>query len=187
MHTNMLYTGENAGEEAVILTDILGLEDALGTMDFKVAGNETGISAFQLDIKSEGLTLDILERALAQVLDCVCNYIYCIYIVFSLGVLVPVCSAYTYVKPEYVLSPVVQLALIIACCIICIVYQRMRVCNIKKQAKKGRLDIIAQMRTALAGPRPLKDCIPKILSFHVEPEWLGEFLVLLLVFAQVTR
>lgn len=51
----------------MILTDILGLEDALGTMDFKVAGNETGISAFQLDIKSEGLTLDILEKALAQV------------------------------------------------------------------------------------------------------------------------
>ena len=36
---------------------ILGLEDALGTMDFKVAGNETGITTFQLDIKSEGLTL----------------------------------------------------------------------------------------------------------------------------------
>ena len=42
------------------------MEDALGTMDFKVAGNEIGISTFQLDIKSEGLTLNILEKALAQ-------------------------------------------------------------------------------------------------------------------------
>eukprot|EP00596_Hydrurales_sp_CCMP1899_P003549 CAMPEP_0119046454 /NCGR_PEP_ID=MMETSP1177-20130426/46662_1 /TAXON_ID=2985 /ORGANISM="Ochromonas sp, Strain CCMP1899" /LENGTH=812 /DNA_ID=CAMNT_0007019621 /DNA_START=307 /DNA_END=2745 /DNA_ORIENTATION=+ len=61
-----LILGETEGEEPVILTDILGLEDALGTMDFKVAGNETGITTFQLDIKSEGLTLETLERALLQ-------------------------------------------------------------------------------------------------------------------------
>jgi polyribonucleotide nucleotidyltransferase len=61
-----LILGEKEGEEPVILTDILGLEDALGTMDFKVAGNETGITTFQLDIKSEGLTLEILEKALMQ-------------------------------------------------------------------------------------------------------------------------
>lgn len=69
-HTSLTHTGtagEQQGDEAVILTDILGLEDALGTMDFKVAGNETGISAFQLDIKSEGLTLGVLDKALAQV------------------------------------------------------------------------------------------------------------------------
>jgi len=53
-------------EEAVILTDILGLEDALGTMDFKVCGDAKGISAFQLDIKCEGLSTNLLQRALEQ-------------------------------------------------------------------------------------------------------------------------
>ena len=61
-----LILGEKINEEPVILTDILGLEDALGTMDFKVAGNASGITTFQLDIKSEGLTLNILEKALLQ-------------------------------------------------------------------------------------------------------------------------
>jgi len=50
----------------VILSDILGSEDALGTMDFKVAGDREGITTFQLDIKCEGLTLETMERALAQ-------------------------------------------------------------------------------------------------------------------------
>jgi polyribonucleotide nucleotidyltransferase len=64
--TSINFAGEKEGDEPVILTDILGLEDALGTMDFKVAGNETGITTFQLDIKSEGLTLAVLEKALEQ-------------------------------------------------------------------------------------------------------------------------
>jgi polyribonucleotide nucleotidyltransferase len=51
--------------EYVVLTDILGSEDALGDMDFKVAGDEHSISAFQLDIKVEGITLDIMKAALA--------------------------------------------------------------------------------------------------------------------------
>jgi polyribonucleotide nucleotidyltransferase len=50
----------------VILSDILGTEDALGTMDFKVAGDRTGITTFQLDIKCEGLSLETMERALEQ-------------------------------------------------------------------------------------------------------------------------
>lgn len=53
-------------ENAVILSDILGTEDALGTMDFKVAGDREGITTFQLDIKCEGLTFETMERALAQ-------------------------------------------------------------------------------------------------------------------------
>jgi polyribonucleotide nucleotidyltransferase len=53
-------------ENAVIVSDILGTEDALGTMDFKVAGNKEGITTFQLDIKCEGLTLDIMKKALEQ-------------------------------------------------------------------------------------------------------------------------
>ena len=61
-----LILGERIEEEPIILTDILGLEDALGTMDFKVAGNETGVTSFQLDIKSEGLTIQVLKDALAQ-------------------------------------------------------------------------------------------------------------------------
>lgn len=61
-----LILGEKEDDSPVILTDILGLEDALGTMDFKVAGDEDGITTFQLDIKSEGLTLSTLESALMQ-------------------------------------------------------------------------------------------------------------------------
>ncbi len=53
-------------EHAVILSDILGLEDALGDMDFKVAGDADGITAFQMDIKVEGITIEIMKRALAQ-------------------------------------------------------------------------------------------------------------------------
>lgn len=53
-------------DNAIILTDILGTEDALGTMDFKVAGDRQGITTFQLDIKCEGLTIGTMERALEQ-------------------------------------------------------------------------------------------------------------------------
>ena len=55
-----------SGEDSVILSDISGTEDALGTMDFKVAGDRNGITTFQLDIKCEGLTLETMERALEQ-------------------------------------------------------------------------------------------------------------------------
>lgn len=54
------------GENYTILTDIQGMEDALGDMDFKVAGTTEGITAIQMDIKVAGLTKDILETALAQ-------------------------------------------------------------------------------------------------------------------------
>jgi polyribonucleotide nucleotidyltransferase len=49
-----------------ILTDILGLEDALGDMDFKVAGTSDGITALQMDIKIEGISIDIMRMALDQ-------------------------------------------------------------------------------------------------------------------------
>jgi len=55
-----------ASEDAVILSDIAELEDFIGKMDFKVAGNETGISAVQLDVKNEGLTRPLFARALEQ-------------------------------------------------------------------------------------------------------------------------
>lgn len=54
------------GDKMAILTDILGVEDHLGDMDFKVAGTSEGITAFQMDIKIEGLTLEIMEKALEQ-------------------------------------------------------------------------------------------------------------------------
>ena len=54
------------GERFAILSDILGIEDALGDMDFKIAGDMHGISAFQLDIKVEGITHQIMQAALAQ-------------------------------------------------------------------------------------------------------------------------
>ncbi|MDP1881077.1 MAG: polyribonucleotide nucleotidyltransferase [Parachlamydiaceae bacterium] len=49
-----------------ILSDILGIEDALGDMDFKVTGDHEGITAFQMDIKIEGITLEIMKEALYQ-------------------------------------------------------------------------------------------------------------------------
>lgn len=54
------------GDKYSILSDIQGLEDHLGDMDFKVAGTAEGITAFQLDIKIEGITMDIMKNALEQ-------------------------------------------------------------------------------------------------------------------------
>ena len=54
------------GNEYSILTDILGNEDHLGDMDFKVAGSEKGITAIQMDIKIQGISFEIMEKALAQ-------------------------------------------------------------------------------------------------------------------------
>lgn len=54
------------GEEFTILTDIQGLEDALGDMDFKVAGTRDGITALQMDIKITGVSREILAKALEQ-------------------------------------------------------------------------------------------------------------------------
>jgi len=53
-------------DKYTILTDIQGMEDHLGDMDFKVAGTESGITALQMDIKISGITEDILKEALAQ-------------------------------------------------------------------------------------------------------------------------
>lgn len=54
------------GKKYTILTDIQGLEDHMGDMDFKVAGTKKGITALQMDIKIKGVTEDILKKALAQ-------------------------------------------------------------------------------------------------------------------------
>ncbi|MFC3715701.1 polyribonucleotide nucleotidyltransferase [Luteimonas soli] len=54
------------GDDFVVLSDILGDEDHLGDMDFKVAGTESGISALQMDIKIQGITEEIMKVALAQ-------------------------------------------------------------------------------------------------------------------------
>jgi len=54
------------GERFAVLTDILGDEDHLGDMDFKVAGSRAGVTALQMDIKIEGITREIMEQALAQ-------------------------------------------------------------------------------------------------------------------------
>ncbi len=54
------------GEDYIVLTDIAGVEDHLGDMDFKVAGTADGITALQMDIKITGVTFDILRDALAQ-------------------------------------------------------------------------------------------------------------------------
>ena len=54
------------GEKIAVLTDILGVEDHLGDMDFKVTGTADGISALQMDIKIDGITEEIMQVALAQ-------------------------------------------------------------------------------------------------------------------------
>lgn len=60
-----LVTGEN-DEDYIVLTDIQGLEDFFGDMDFKVAGTHDGITAIQMDIKIHGLTRAIIEEAIAK-------------------------------------------------------------------------------------------------------------------------
>ncbi|KAL3689743.1 hypothetical protein R1sor_016052 [Riccia sorocarpa] len=63
----ILDTKKAGGDgEPLILTDILGSEDALGDMDFKIAGNEDGVTAFQMDIKVEGITIPVMRKALQQ-------------------------------------------------------------------------------------------------------------------------
>ena len=57
------------GDDFAVLTDILGDEDHLGDMDFKVAGTEGGITALQMDIKIQGITREIMDIALAQAKD----------------------------------------------------------------------------------------------------------------------
>src|SRR3954468_17669621 len=57
------------GDDYIVLTDIAGVEDHLGDMDFKVAGTSEGITALQMDIKITGVTFDILRDALAQAND----------------------------------------------------------------------------------------------------------------------
>jgi polyribonucleotide nucleotidyltransferase len=54
------------GDRVAILTDILGAEDHLGDMDFKVTGTADGITAFQMDIKISGISLEIMGRAMEQ-------------------------------------------------------------------------------------------------------------------------
>jgi len=54
------------GKDYAVLTDIQGLEDALGEMDFKVAGTKKGITAIQMDIKVRGITIEIMREAMAQ-------------------------------------------------------------------------------------------------------------------------
>ncbi len=57
------------GDNFAVLTDILGDEDHLGDMDFKVAGTDDGITALQMDIKIQGITREIMDKALAQARD----------------------------------------------------------------------------------------------------------------------
>ncbi|ACI21006.1 MULTISPECIES: polyribonucleotide nucleotidyltransferase [Thermodesulfovibrio] len=54
------------GDKTVVLTDILGMEDHYGDMDFKVAGTEKGITAFQMDVKISGISYEIFKKALKQ-------------------------------------------------------------------------------------------------------------------------
>ncbi len=62
----LITDGSSAEAGYTILTDIQGMEDALGDMDFKVAGTEAGVTAIQMDIKVQGITQDILRQAMEQ-------------------------------------------------------------------------------------------------------------------------
>ena len=57
------------GDRVAVLSDILGNEDFLGDMDFKVCGTTEGITGFQMDIKIKGVSFEIMEKALAQAKD----------------------------------------------------------------------------------------------------------------------
>ncbi|HEY6011613.1 MAG TPA: polyribonucleotide nucleotidyltransferase, partial [Nitrospirota bacterium] len=57
------------GDKVIVLSDILGLEDHLGDMDFKVTGTSNGITALQMDMKIEGITIDVMRTALQQAKD----------------------------------------------------------------------------------------------------------------------
>jgi polyribonucleotide nucleotidyltransferase len=57
------------GEQVIVLSDILGLEDHLGDMDFKVCGTSKGITALQMDMKIEGITIGLMRKALQQAKD----------------------------------------------------------------------------------------------------------------------
>ncbi len=60
---------DEANDKVAVLTDIQGMEDFLGDMDFKVAGTKKGITAIQMDMKIKGIDREVLERALSQALD----------------------------------------------------------------------------------------------------------------------
>jgi polyribonucleotide nucleotidyltransferase len=64
-----LITGPEGDHRTAILTDIQGIEDAMGDMDFKVAGTRDGVTALQMDIKIRGLSREIFQQALAQARD----------------------------------------------------------------------------------------------------------------------
>jgi polyribonucleotide nucleotidyltransferase len=57
------------GDRVAVLTDILGDEDHLGDMDFKVAGTREGITSIQMDIKIDSISFDVMKQALAQARD----------------------------------------------------------------------------------------------------------------------
>lgn len=63
------------GKNYTILTDIQGMEDHLGDMDFKVAGTRNGICALQMDIKIKGITKQIMKEALEQAKEQECKYL----------------------------------------------------------------------------------------------------------------
>eukprot|EP01018_Ginkgo_biloba_P024138 Gb_15670 [translate_table: standard] len=71
----MVFDTKECGGDGspLILSDIIGSEDALGDMDFKVAGNEKGITAFQMDLKMVGITIPIIKQALAQARKGICH------------------------------------------------------------------------------------------------------------------
>ncbi|MCR4392028.1 MAG: polyribonucleotide nucleotidyltransferase [Candidatus Acetothermia bacterium] len=62
----MGLVGDEATGRYVVLTDIIGLEDHFGDMDFKVAGTRDGVTAFQLDVKTGGISADLMREALAR-------------------------------------------------------------------------------------------------------------------------
>ena len=62
----LMESSEDDIDSAIVLTDLMGLEDALGMMDFKIAGSRRGITTFQLDTKCEGLSLSFMDKALEQ-------------------------------------------------------------------------------------------------------------------------
>ena len=130
-------------EKFVVLSDILGDEDHLGDMDFKVAGTEEGICALQMDIKIKGVTKDILKQALAQAKKARHQI---------LGVRLVregVTALQMDIKIEGITPEIMQIAL--------------------NQAKGARMHILGVMEQAIPAPRAdISDYAPRIHTMKID-------------------
>ena len=144
------------GGRFAVLTDILGDEDHLGDMDFKVAGTESGVTALQMDIKIQGITKEIMQVALAQARD---GRLHILGDEDHLGDMdfkvagteSGVTALQMDIKIQGITKEIMQVAL--------------------AQAREGRLHILGKMREAMGSARTeLSDFAPRMYQMKINPE-----------------